>query len=356
MNPKILFVLKRREDYNSVQHNKIGLTTGLYNSATFVKDMLLDLDLEAELVVVIDNNDIDREVTKYKPTHVIIEAIWVEPSKFHVLQKLHPDVIWIIRNHSEMPFIANEGMAMRWFGDYSTYKNVIQAPNAPRMLKEMRQYLMLKNNWDLTTTKEKIIYLPNFFPQKYTQYKKINYNKEFINVGCFGAIRPLKNHLLQAFASIDFAESIDKKVNFHINVGRIEMKGDPVLHNLKGLFEHIYEKGHQLITHQWSDRDTFLNTCYQMDIGLQVSFSETFNIVAADFISQGVPVVASTEIPWSCSYFNADPVDSDSIKKAINKTYHNPRLNVISNRYFLHNYTNKTKMIWYNFFKRGIYV
>jgi len=33
-----------------------------------------------------------------------------------------------------------------------------------------------------------------------------------------------------------------------------------------------------------------------MDICMQVSFSETFNIVAADCIASGVPVIVSSEI------------------------------------------------------------
>ena len=247
-------------------------------------------------------------------------------------------------------------MALRWFGDYSTFDNIVLAPNTPRMLRELRNILMSKHSWDEKTVKEKVILLPNYYPQKYTNPKTISYVKEYIDIGCFGAIRPMKNQLLQAVAAIEFAEKHNKKLAFHINAGRIEMKGEPVLHNLHGLFEHVYDKGHKLVTHQWMDRDYFINLCYKMDVGLQVSFSETFNIVAADFITQGVPVVCSREIPWTSNIYNADPVDSVSILKALNKAYHYPKLNVILNRYYLYNYTNKTKKIWYNYFKRGIYV
>jgi len=37
---KILFILKRRENYSEKVDTKIGLTTGLYNSASFVNRML----------------------------------------------------------------------------------------------------------------------------------------------------------------------------------------------------------------------------------------------------------------------------------------------------------------------------
>ena len=127
---RILFILKRREDYNAEKHSHIGLSTGLYNSANFMNEMLQKAGVESKLVVVIDNNCIDREVNLYNPTHVIIEALWVVPTKFSVLCKLHPNVKWIIRLHSEVPFLANEGIAFDWIADYARFKNVFIAANS----------------------------------------------------------------------------------------------------------------------------------------------------------------------------------------------------------------------------------
>jgi len=347
---KILFVLKRRDDYNAVLHSQIGMSTGLYNSANFMNVMLQDLGIQSKLVVVTDNNDIDREVTDYKPTHVVVEALWVVPSKFTVLQKLHPSVTWIIRLHSEMPFMAGEGMAMDWVGDYSQFKNVIISANAPRMLRETRFYLQHLNHWDNDTAQQRVIYLPNYYPNEY-KYKPFNHDKDTIDIGCFGAVRPLKNHLLQAFGAIEFAESIDKKLRFHINAGRIEMNGQPVLNNLKGLFQQIADQGHQLINHQWCPREEFLKICAEMDIGLQVSFSETFNIVGADIISQGVPLVGSNEIPWAFSSFCADPTSSKDIANKLKLAYAMPQVNTWINKTSLQWYTKRTKHIWHRYFK-----
>ena len=291
------------------------------------------------LEVAIDNNCIDRLINLHNPTHVIIEALWVVPSKFSVLCKLHPNVKWIIRLHSEMPFMAGEGMAMDWLGDYAKFKNITIACNAPRMLQEIQLFL----------GKDKVIYLPNFYPQKY-KTKEFDRNKYWIDIGCFGAVRPLKNHLVQAFAAVDFAEKIGKQLKFHINAGRIEMQGGPVQHNLQGLFQHLHERGHELINHQWTPREEFLVLCSQMDIGLQCSFSETFNIVGADLISQGVPLVGSNEIPWSTKFGNAIPTDSESISDILLRTYKNPNINVFLNQRNLKNYTNMTRKIWNKYF------
>lgn len=47
--------------------------------------------------------------------------------------------------------------------------------------------------------------------------------------------------------------------------------------------------------------------------GAQASFSETFNIVAADAVSVNVPVVTSKKVAWTAQAFHADPTDSDDI-------------------------------------------
>jgi hypothetical protein len=346
---KVLFILKRREDYNSTTHNHIGLSTGLYNSANFMNEMMQQHGVDSSLEVAIDNNCIDRLVTKHQPQYCIIEALWVVPSKFSVLQKLHPNVKWIVRLHSEMPFIAGEGNALDWIGDYADFKNVYLGVNAPRMLRETKLFLQTKHpekNWD-----QRVIYLPNFYPQEYQAPKKLDRTKDTIDVACFGAVRPLKNHLLQAFGAIEFADRIGKKLRFHVNAGRIEMQGGPVLNNLKGLFQHVYDRGHEMINHQWTPREQFLELCAKMDIALQVSFSETFNIVGADVVSQGVPLVGSTEIPWAITGFCADPTSSEDIADKLMLTYRMPWINVKTNQWSLTHYTNNTADIWAKYFK-----
>ena len=155
---------------------------------------------------------------------------------------------------------------------------------------------------------------------------------------------------MQAIAAVKFADSIGKKLRFHINSGRIEMKGEPVLNNLEGLFAHLSDDGHQLLHHEWTPREEFLELCATMDIGMQVSFSETFNIVGADLISQGVPLVGSKEIPWIDNWFCARATETEEIYGALLLTHQTPELNVIKNQELLTTYTSKTRKIWEDYF------
>jgi hypothetical protein len=344
---KVLFILKRKEGYsipitkNTNDITNIGLTTGLYNSSSFVNDMLIAEGVQSKMVIVTDNNDIHREVVLYNPTHVIIEALWVVPSKFTILTQLHPTVKWIIRLHSAVPFLSNEGMAMGWLADYARFENLVLASNSPEMYRDLITYLSATK----IDIKASLVYLPNYFPQEY-KYKRLDKHKDTIDMGCFGSIRPLKNHLIQAVAAINFANKYNKKLRFHVNSERIEMKGQPVLNNLMSMFAELHDAGHELINHPWLNRVDFLNLCGQMDIGLQCSFNETFNIVGADIISQGVPLVYSSEIPWAIKWFSANPTDSDSITKQIEFAYNYSGINVSTNQWRLTKYTNEVKHIW----------
>jgi len=50
---------------------------------------------------------------------------------------------------------------------------------------------------------------------------------------------------------------------------------------------------------------------------MQVSLSETFNFVTADFVNAGVPVVVSPEVSWMPSAFQADPTSTAEIIKTM---------------------------------------
>lgn len=307
---KVLFILKKRMSYGS--YNFYGVSYGLINSARFVAKELNKLPrVEAKVIEVDDNNSIDREVAQFKPDVVIIEALWVVPEKMKVLIRLHPKVEWIIRLHSKPAFIANEGIAFDWIGKYieigkKTDKLQVSANN-----KEFADYLT-------DIYKEYVSYTPNVYPDvwRFNPRKLVG---ETIDIGCFGSLRPMKNHMTQAIAAIAFARSIGKRLRFHINSDRIEQKGDTVLKNLREIFKDVAHA--ELVEHPWMDHKDFIDVVRNMDLGIQVSLSETFNIVAADFISLGIPVLVCKEIEFAPLVYVADPTSISSIEQGLARIY-----------------------------------
>lgn len=311
--PKILFILKLRHQYNG--DASVLKSSGLLNSARFVRRMLDTLNYNTKLVQVVDNNSIDKEVHSLKPDIAIVEALWVVPEKFEVLRKLHPNVKWIVRIHSELPFLANEGIAMEWINKCISHKNVYVAFNSLETYEDYENYMHTRH----PKLKNKILYMPNYYPVSVRNESFKLDHKDTIDVGCFGSLRPMKNQLIQAFAAIEYAKSLGLGLRFHINATRLDNQSShTVLKNLRELFDGM-PPCYKLVEHEWMEHQEFLDLIKTMDIGLQLSMSETFNIVAADFVSQGIPIVVSSEIDWLPKFFHAESTHVDSIIKGMHR-------------------------------------
>jgi hypothetical protein len=215
---KILFILKKRHLHYG-HHYASGLSSGLYNSAKFAADMLAKHGFHVHLAEVDDNNGIDREVTRFRPDICIIEAIWVIPSKFNVLQKLHPKVTWVVRVHSEAAFLAQEGVAIRWLSEYPAFENVFVGVNS---LEGLHTF--------------KLLYLPTYYPAPHQPYDLHKFSGTTINIACMGAIRVLKNTLIQALAAIRFANEKGWKLRFHVNMALFNAEGNAPYRSVVDLF------------------------------------------------------------------------------------------------------------------------
>jgi len=290
---RVLFIVKQRYCYGE-QTNAYGL----YNSCDFISRYLNEIGVESKVVSVIDNNSIDREVSLYKPTDVFIEALWVVPEKFKILSNLHPNVKWHIRLHSKTSFIATENIAFEWINSYMKLRrngiDINLSANSEDFFDDLR-----------TLFDEACVnFSPNiYYPSKpnnlcrYNEFKK--YDDE-IHIGLFGALRPLKNHLKQAMWAIEYSNKNEVPIAVHINASEHEILNSntsSVLKNIKNLFLNT-NNNCRLIQHPWYPHAKFLNLVSKMDMGLQVSFSETFNITAADFVYMGVPIVVSEEVKF----------------------------------------------------------
>lgn len=343
---KVLFLLKR--------HNRpytICCKSGLWNSANLVKRFLDRTKLfETKLEVCIDGNSIDRELHLFKPDICILEAVWVTPEKLRELVNLHPKVVFIIRVHSEVPFLANEGIAIGWIREYALIKNVMIAFNSKVAYRAFRPFL-----------KNATMYLPNVYDRTrppclfsllldQIQYflqrifcRELQLCKSAIHVGCLGAIRPMKNQLLQAMAAIRFADIHGKTLYFHINSSRTEQGGENILKNIRSLFVN---SKHVLSEHPWLSRKEFINLVSSMDIGLQVSFTESFNIVAADFVKQNVPIVVSKAIRWMPRETQVDNIDEWDIVSKMEECLTYRKHYTIKALLHLCRYNRKAKWHW----------
>ena len=331
---KVLFLLKKRSENYGI-HN----SSGLLNSVKFVSDALQHIGVDSKYVLVEDGNGIDKEVYFNKPEVVILEAYWALPSKVEELSKKYSKINWIVRSHSNMPFFVCEKMAIDWSFKYLAIKNVYVAANN----KELYSSLLLLGHHK----SKNILYLPNYYPVSDYDFIGRFKNKEVINIGCFGALRLLKNHINQALGALQFGHDRKMKIRFHINAQTLNGGDSTILHNLRELFSNIGQD-HELVEHEWLEHECFKHLIKEhIDVGLQVSYSETFNIVAADFVDMLRPTVVSEEVSWMDSKFHANPNSVEDINAKIKKVLDPRCIPVIKeNKKRLKDFSTKSLDIW----------
>lgn len=318
--PRVLFILKQRAastDPTSWSYNTDVkmLPSGLSVSAAKMAEALTEAGIEAKVVQVPDDNSIDKECFAFKPTHVMIEAFWVRPQKFELLMSMprYKDVKFIVRNHSKSDFLAMEGSRM---GDAVAYMKlgVTIASNSKEAHYDMR---VLARAFGLDPSLS--TYLPNYYaiPKPKFHAPEARLAQEVVHVGCFGAIRPLKNTVQQALAALKYANDHDKTLFFYVNASRVEGSAGSIVRCLRAVFGQ--GDRHRLIEVPWMSHADFRMFSKNMDIVMQVSLSETFNIVAADAVAEDTPVLVSNEVPWSACLQHANPHSVESMARGIHR-------------------------------------
>ena len=321
--------------------------SGLFNSCAFVVDMLNASGVPARLIQIANDKDICNAIASVEPTDIVFEAFFAAPETVNKITKAHPSIRCFVRNHSEILFLSHDSNAMNWIAGYLRNPHMHVSSNTARSVADLRRVARAYHpHWDEDTVKHRVELLPNYHPVE-APMPRIPSPFGVLNVGCLGAIRQQKNHLLQAVSALEVARRLEKRLRFHVNANRVEHLSGGTLKNLRALFRNAPNA--ELVEHDWLNRPQFLDLCRRMDIGMQVSLSETFNIVTADCVQENVPVLGSPEIPWIDKRVQADPSEGADIIKKMLIALRSPSI-VRSNRVGLLQYNERSRQAWLGVF------
>jgi hypothetical protein len=121
--------------------------------------------------------------------------------------------------------------------------------------------------------------------------------KSPLKIGAFGAIRALKNIMSAAAAAMTIADKLKVDVMLSVSGGRAEGGGLTVLAAVEAMLAGL--PAIQLNIVNWTTWPEFTTIVRNQDLLLNVSYTESFNMVTADGIAGGVPSVVSDAIDWA---------------------------------------------------------
>jgi hypothetical protein len=237
-------------------------------------------------------------------SHVLVSAPWIPTEDLARLCNLYPDIHFAICSHSNAGFLQAD-------------------PNGVKLLREGLELQTSRPNFRVAANSQKFAHwmerayfrrvtlLPNIYWIENEPARRRWIPGHVLRIGIFGAVRPLKNALSSVGASIEIANRLNTNTEVWICAGRLEGGGDVVLNSIRAMVKGLMNIG--LVEKEWETWPRFRETVRHMHLLLQVSYTETFNMVTADGIAEGVPSVVSEAIEWVPKRWKAEVDDVNDI-------------------------------------------
>jgi len=249
-----------------------------------------------------------------RPTHVILAAPWIPTSDVASLAAEFPDVVFTVVSHSSVGFLAADAHAIKLLRQTADLQlathNVFVGGNSTKF-----------TEWATVAWGVEAVCLPNLYCTSETFPEHDNHwSGGVLRLGMFGANRPLKNFLSGAAGAVELARRLRVPIELHISSGRTEGG------NFRALEELTEGIGNLRVIHTgWLPWAEFRRLVRTMDLVLQPSYTESFNVVSADAVAEGVPVVVSDAIDWLPEWWQAKADEPLDIARVAERLLRDPR-------------------------------
>lgn len=283
--------------------------TGLGVSALNTAKTLRAAGINAIVRPVKDLADLKAKIAMELPTHVVINALWMPTNDLAGLVHLMPHIAFAVLCHSNIAFLQVEARGIGLLRDAvdletASMGNFTVAANSRSAVRGVQ------DAWECMAT-----YLPNLYYLDATvRAQRPKWSGGTLRIGAFGALRPLKNPTGSAFAALAIASNLGANLEFHINVGRNDGGwADRLVKSVDAIFAGLPNA--KVIKNPWSPWADFRRLVRHMHLLLQPSFTESFNVVTADGVAEGVASVVSDVIEWAPTWWQAPPDNTEAIAR-----------------------------------------
>jgi hypothetical protein len=261
----------------------IGLGVAALKNADYLNNRGYDV----KVIAAKHNIDVVEAIREHKFTHVIISAPWLSALDVDTMVRHFKHVKFAILSHSNIGFLQADPAALRSFRQY-----ILISKEVNNLSIGGNSFIFA--NWLSEVYGSSRLILPNLYELEEKHYH--HHDDGIIRIGSFGAIRPQKNAMTSAAAAMLLAHKTRLPVEFHVSTGREDGGGGTILNAIRQMIAQV--PGIELIERQWSNWREFKRIIRSMSVLFQMSYTESFNMVTADGVDEGVPSVTSDAIVW----------------------------------------------------------
>jgi len=275
----------------------IGLGVAAINTAK----VLRHAGIVADVWPILSAADLRARLLKKPVDEVIISAPWIPTKDLQDLSMQFTETFFAVNCHSNVGFLQAD-------------------PNGVKLVRETLELEMGTHNvrlagnsrrfceWIEHTFGGSCYYLPNlYFVQRDAPRQRSFCGGETLRIGAFGAVRPLKNLMSAAGAALEISRKLRVPLELWLSGGRSEGGGETVLAAVKEMVSGLPNV--KLNLNGWQSWPNFRKTVAHMHLLLQPSYTESFNMVTADGVVEGVASVVSEAIDWAPADWKADVDD-----------------------------------------------
>jgi len=291
---------------------------GLGVSALNTSKVLRESGIHTDVWPILSAKDLAARIaaTNPRPSHIVIAAPWLPTLDLQAyLVFRFPDIQFAVICHSNVGFLSADPQAITNFRQDLDLEqgslNFSAAGNNQRFVRWIQQAYVRPCIW-----------LPNlYYLEGQAPVHRRGWSGGKLKIGSFGAVRPLKNTLSAAGAALEIAEKLNTDVDFHISVGRVE-GGYTVVRAVQAMLANSPRV--TLVEDPWFQWPQFRFLIRSMNLLIQPSFTETFNMVTADGAAESVPSVVSDAIEWAPDDWKAEVDDVFKIAQVGRRLLHDP--------------------------------
>jgi hypothetical protein len=291
-NVHLILAYKNFAAFAGISH--IGLGVAALNIAKILNKH----GIKCTVLPILNSAALDQFLDKTpSATHVEIAAPWIPARELQALTYKHHNVQFAVNCHSNVGFLQADTNGVKLLREYIDLElgalNFNIAGNSSKFITWVRQAYQAP-----------CTYLPNMYYLDYSQTSNTPvYKGGTLRIGAFGATRPQKNLMSAAGAALQLHEELKVETEFWVSGGRTEGGGNTILNSVRAMVKDI--PGFTLKELGWATWPQFRDYVRKMHLLIQGSYTESFNMVTADGIAEGVPSVVSDALDWCPEYWKA---------------------------------------------------